>query len=338
MRHIYLTVDTECHDLQKANLYIYGKRRNEFWGIRKILELAKEEKIPVNFFVDVGECKKYGELFVKELVETIHSYKQPVYFHLHPEYISGDYDRTFLWEYSYDEKEKIILEAIEIYKKYSDISDKLIFRAGRYGVDHEVYDILSKLGKQTLDLSYVYNSSKMCHFYESEICVQNVSTEYKNIIIFPNTRFIAFDYFGRKKCVGLDSADATMNEFKRFIKETNLNNVVWTMHSWNFIIKWFFSSTYFRGDKAMVKKFRRSVACARQQGFIFSDLADFLYVQENDEIVNLCDNFSGKLMGIINNFNRFRKIGRLNKKYFIIYTFFYVAFFSMIVFCLKIVL
>ena len=88
MKKIFLTVDTECHDLGKANQYIYGNKGKEAFGIVKILELAKELNLPVNFFLDVGECRKYGREFIQKIVNTIHSYNQPIFFHLHPDYIS----------------------------------------------------------------------------------------------------------------------------------------------------------------------------------------------------------------------------------------------------------
>lgn len=332
MRTIYLTVDTECHDWEKANLYIYGKKKGEEWGIKKILELAKQEEIPVNFFVDVGECNKYGDSFIEHIVNLIHSYGQPVYFHLHPDYLSKDSTRTYLWEYSYKEKQQIISSALIDYKRFITNQDRIIFRAGRYGVDNEVYEILSSEDEEVLDLSYVYDLNKMCHISEEDLHVKNCSTKYKGINILPNTRFVAFDYLGKKKCVGLDSADATFNEFKTFIQRTCLNNVVWTMHSWNFIRKWFFLPKYFQGDKAMVKKFRKSVALAKQAGFSFGDLSDYVYEKEKDELLNLCEGFKGKIRGFFNNFIRFQKIARLNKKYFIVYLLTYLICFVVVIF------
>ncbi len=339
MKTIYLTVDTECHDWEKVNLYIYGRKNGEDWGIKKILELAKKQGIPVNFFVDVGECRKYGDSFIEQMVALIHSYGQPVYFHLHPDYLSNDHTRTYLWEYSYEEKQKIISLALAEYRRFAMSQDKIIFRAGRYGVDNDVYEILSRQNIEILDLSYVYGARKMCHISEEDLHVKNCSTRYKEINILPNTRFIAFDYFGKKKCVGLDSADATFNEFKRFIQRTSLNNIVWTMHSWNFIRKWFFIPKYFQGDKAMVRKFQKSVKLAKQAGFSFGDLSDYVYKQEDDELLNLCEGFKGKMLGLFNNFVRFQKIARLNKKYFMIYFLAYlICFVALLVVSLNIIL
>lgn len=323
MKKIFLTVDTECHDFNKVNQYIYGNKNNDSWGIKKILELAESEQITVNFFLDVGECKKYGDEFIQNVVDIIHDYKQPIFFHLHPEYISQDGTRTFLWMYSYDEKKAILEEAYEIYKRFTGIEDKLVFRAGRYGIDKELVDLLNQLSINVLDLSYICDAPKMCHLSKKDIGVSNCATRIGNVTILPTTRFIGFDYFGRTRCIGLDSADATLIEFKSVLGKTKLSNIVWTMHSWNFIRKWFFLPKYFMGDKAMVRKFKKSVKFAKDNGFLFENLNNYQFLKEKDELINLCNTPSAKILGIVNNFLRFQKIARLNKKYFFLYLGFY---------------
>lgn len=324
MRKIFLTVDTECHDIKKADQYIYGRKEKDLWGISKILELAEINKIPVNFFVDVGEAIEYGDKFIQDIVDEIHTHNQPVFFHLHPDYISGDKNRTFLWMYDYQEKQNIFDKAYNIYSKFAGENDRLVFRAGRYGVDYEMIDILKHFDKQVLDLSYVYDAPKMCHLSNKDLKTKNRAVKIDNVIILPTTRFVGFDYFGIKRCIGLDSADATYNEFKRFIDNTKLSNIVYTMHSWNFIRKWFFASHFFLGDRSMVRKFEKSVKYAQKRGFEFCDLRNYEYIPEEDEVINMCSGIKGKVLGIFNNYFRFKKIARLNKRYFLLYSVFYV--------------
>lgn len=327
MKKIFLTVDTECHDINHVNQYIYGKKGTKEYGIVKILELAKEYKIPVNFFLDVGECRKYGKSFIKEIVDIIHSYNQPVFFHLHPDYISDDSSRTYLWEYSKEEQREIILNALEDYKSFVHLEDKLIFRAGRYGVNSDTYDILSELEYDILDLSYLCNNNKMCKLDTKEINSNNAPIKYKKVMLLPNTQFVGFDLLGKKKCIGLDSSDATFSEFKRLLKKSKLNNIVFTMHSWNFIKKWFFLKNYIQGDIFMEKKFRKSVEYARKCGYEFEDLRNFNLTHDTDELINLYE--KEKLQCVINNFFRFQKIARLNKKYFVFYSIIYFLVFLM---------
>lgn len=324
MKTIYLTVDTECHDFQRANQYIDGYDGRNYWGIKKILELGRELNIPINFFVDVGESIEYGDSFIKSVIEVIHDYDQPVFFHLHPDYITGDHTRSFLWEYSYTEKLDIFHKGLEIYKRFANKGDTLIFRAGRYGVDSEFYDILAQSGIKILDLSYLGGPNNMCKVTYDEVKVYNTGTLYKGLELLPNTRFIALDLFGIKKCVGLDTADATFSEFKRYLQRTELSNLVLTMHSWNFIRKWFFAHSLIRGDKAMERKFRKSVKFAQDRGFSFGNLNDYVRVPDHDELINMSEGPFGIIRSIANNFVRFQKIARLNKKYFIIYSLFYM--------------
>jgi hypothetical protein len=289
----------------------------------KILELAKKYDVPVNFFLDVGECRKYGREFISDIVETIRSYGQPIFFHLHPDYISGDSARTYLWEYSAKEQREIIAVALEDYKSFVEVGDKLIFRAGRYGVNADTYDVLSELDYEVVDLSYLCNNNKMCKLDTAEVNTCNAPFKYKGVTLLPNTQFIGFDLLGRKKCVGLDSADATYSEYKKIIKKSKLDNVVFTMHSWNFIKKWFFLKSYFQGDRAMERKFRKSVICARKNGYEFADLRDFQFAEGEDELINPYE--KNKISCILNNFVRFQKIARLNKKYFVFYSAIYLC-------------
>ena len=323
MKKIYLTVDTECHDIDKANQYIYGKKGNKEFGIVKILELGKKYDVPVNFFLDVGECRKYGREFISDIVDIIRSYDQPIFFHLHPDYISDDHTRTYLWEYSEEEQRDIIKKALGDYASFVEVGDKLIFRAGRYGVNSTTYDILSGLECEVLDLSYLCNNNKMCKLDTSEVNTQNAAIKYKGVTLLPNTQFVGFDFLGRKKCIGLDSSDATYGEFKKIIKSSKLSNVVFTMHSWNFIRKWFFLNKYIQCDKAMERKFKKSVIFARENGYEFANLREYEFKKEPDELINPYR--KNKISCILNNFLRFQKIARLNKKYFAVYSAIYLC-------------
>lgn len=326
-KKIFLTVDTECHDIRKVNQYFYGDVKGQHYGVQKILELAKQHDIVVNFFVDVVEAKKYGNDHIQAVVDLINAYGQPVFFHLHPDYLSGD-SRTFLWEYSYQEQKEIIAEGLQYYKKFAPVNGRLVFRAGRYGVNSDTYKVLSELGTEVLDLSYIYDGRKMCKISADDLKTANRPVALGTVLVLPNTRFIVFDYFGRKKCVGLDSADATFSEFREIVKNTKLSNLVYTMHSWNFIKKWFFLPNYVSGDEKMVKKFHKSVEWAKKQGFSFDSLDNFEFVEgQEDEVLNLCAGFGGKCKGVWNNFLRFQRIARLNKKYFVLYSVFYIVLF-----------
>ena len=73
-RQIFLTVDTECPDYNRINQYIYGKTKNGTCGLELILKIGKEYGIPINFFFDVVECKRYGNAYAHEIIDLIHAY------------------------------------------------------------------------------------------------------------------------------------------------------------------------------------------------------------------------------------------------------------------------
>lgn len=320
MRRIYLTVDTECHDIKKLNQYIYGKKGNDSFGLPKILEVGKRLNVPVNVFLDVCECQRYGDKYTQDIVELVHSYEQPIYFHFHPNFLSGDDNRTFLWQYSEEEQRKLITSGLETYYKFCWKSDRLIFRAGRYGVNETTFKIFNEMGLDILDLSYFSYSAKMCKLPTDKVNVMNRPTMYKGVTMLPNTTYIGFNYLNKFHAFILNVAQTTHNEFRRFISQTKLNDVVYTMHSWDFIRKWFFLDKYIQCDNAVIRKFEKCVKEARNAGFTFCKVEDFQYDEnQEDELIDLCTGLNGKVCGIFNNFIRFYCIGRLTKKYFYCY-------------------
>ncbi len=319
MKKIYLTVDTECHDINKLNLYIYGKKGKDSFGLPQILEIGKELNIPINFFLDVSECHRYGDKYVQDIVNLIHKYNQPIYFHFHPNFVNGDDERSFLWQYTEEEQRDLLKIGLNDYYRFCGKKDKLIFRAGRYGINETTIKLLNELGIEVLDLSYFSFSSGMCHLSTKIINTFNHPKKVENVTLLPNTTFVGLDYFGRKHTFILNVAQTTLNEFSRFISMTKLEHVVFTMHSWDFIRKWFFLQSYMQGDKFVIKKFKKCVSVAQSNGFVFSKLDDFEYnTNQSDELYNLCRDTKGKLLGVVNNYKRFYSIGRLTPKYFIV--------------------
>ena len=102
MSRVFITVDVECHDIANENNYIWGKTDKGEYGLRRILEEAKKNSVPVNFFFDMCECNRYGKEYAEKIISVIREYGQPILLHLHPNYITGNDDKSFLWQYSYD--------------------------------------------------------------------------------------------------------------------------------------------------------------------------------------------------------------------------------------------
>lgn len=326
MKRLYVTVDTECHDISRINQYIYGKDDNgEYHGLPMILKLGRELNIPINFILDVSECHRYGDKYIQEIVDLIHSYNQPIYFHFHPNFLSGEDDRSYLWQYSKEEQQHLIKEGVADYYRFCGKQDRLIFRAGRYGINNDTLEILSQLDVPVVDLSYSSGNGKgMCHVSRDEIGFDNIPSIYKNVTVLPNTSYVGFDYLGRKNGFILNVAQTPTAEFKTFVKKTGLHNVIYTMHSWDFILKWFFCKDKVWGNDNVVQRFKDCIQYAQSCGYVLSKLEDFsIQEDDKDELLNLCENPLGKIRGLFYNYSRFWGIAHLTRRYFIIYIIFY---------------
>ena len=335
-KRIYLTVDTECHNIERMNQYIQGETRKGPYGIEKILQLGQELNVPINVFLDIPECHVYGDDYTQSLVNLIRKYDQPVFLHVHPDYI-GDPKRKHLWEYTKDEQREILRKSIRDYKRFCGQQDRLFFRAGAWGVNNETYEVLSELlpesgASEIIDLSYVYHSRWRCHLSYEDYGAVNACKNYKGITVFPNTTYIGFDYFGKQYAFGFCVPYPSFDEFKRFIDNNMLSNIIYAMHSWDFIKRWFFLPDITGGNRRQIRVFKKCIAYAKKKGYVFSNLTDFKLQEEPDQCVNLCKGFTGKIRCLWYNYLRFADNGRSYKKYALLY--FLPVFFALIIFAL----
>ena len=322
-KRIYLTVDTECHNIDKLNQYIPGKTKKGVYGLEKILQLGKELSVPINVFLDIPECHAYGDEYIQQWIDLVKKYDQPVYLHVHPDYIA-DPNRKHLWEYSKDEQREILKQAFADYKRFCGEHDRIMFRAGAWGVNNDTYEVLSELlpesgASEIVDLSYVYHSRWRCHLSYEEYGAANASRKYKDITCFPNTTYIGFDFFGKQYTFELSVPNRSFLEFKRVIDQNTLSNITYTMHSWDFLKRWFFMPDALGAKDYQIRTFKKCVAYARKKGYVFSDLKDYTLVEEPDQCINLCTGLRGKLECIWYNYLRFAENGRSYKKYALLY-------------------
>lgn len=322
-KRIYLTVDTECHDLGKVNQYIFGNTKKGIFGLERILQLGQELDVPINVFLDIPECHRYGDKYIQDIVNLVNKYNHPIFLHVHPDYIE-DPKRKHLWEYTKEEQRKILKQSISDYKRFCGEQERLFFRAGAWGVNKDTYDILSELlseegYSEIIDLSYVYHSRWRCRLTYDEYGAANASRRYNKVTVFPNTTYIGFDYLGKQYTFGFCVPDKSFSEFKKIIKQNRLHNITYTMHSWDFIKRWFFLPNLVAGNNEQVKKFRKCVAYAKKNGYQFSNLKDYKLVNEEDQCINLCSGITGKLECLWYNYLRFADNGRSYKKYAILY-------------------
>ena len=322
-KKIYLTVDTECHRIENLNKTIYGKINNgDVYGIEKILQIGKELNIPINVFLDIPECHRYGDDHIQAIIDLVNKYKQPLFLHVHPDYI-GDPKRKHLWEYTEKEQREILKTALDDYKRFCGEHQKIIFRAGAWGVNDITYKVLRELLPEdkydVLDLSYVYKSNWRCRLSYEEYGAANAARIYRGITILPNTTYIDYDFFGKKRASSLNVPSPNFGAFKKVIKNNTLHDVTFTMHSWDFIKRYFFLPNHIVGDKFIIRKFRNCVNYARENGYEFENLINYKFVEEPDQCVNLCKGVIGKIFCLWYQYRSFATIGRSYKKYALLY-------------------
>ncbi len=322
-KKIYLTVDTECHNINNLNKSIYGRTKNgESFGIEKILQLGKELEIPINVFLDIPECHRYGDEHIQTIIDLVNQYEQPIFLHVHPDYI-GDAKRKHLWEYTEDEQRSILKNALDDYYRFCGPHQKVVFRAGAWGVNDITYKVLRELlpekQYEIIDLSYVYMSNWRCHLSYEEYGAANAARKYKGVTILPNTTYIGFDYCGKKQTTSFSVPNPNFGIFKKIIDHNTLHDITFTMHSWDFIKRWFFLPQYIAGDKYIIRKFKKCVRYAKQNGYEFENLVNFSLVEESDQCQNLCRGLWGKITCLWYNYFTFALIGRSYKKYALLY-------------------
>ena len=318
MNKIFITVDVECHELAKRNLYLEGKIGNEYWGLEKILQIGKDKNVPINFFLDVVECHAYGDEYVKEIVDQIHAYGQKVYFHIHPNFIIPDGYHLF-WQYSLEEQKELLRQGISDYERLTGCKCKAM-RTGGYCTDQNLYDALNAVTDGSiLDVSHCkgYRYSK----YNSP--VDNGLHFNGKVPVLLNTRYLSFKFFGKKKYANLDIASSQFNEMKRVLEYRELPYLVCSMHSWNLFKQMFYIPWTMRPAKDTCQKMCRFIDLARKKGWEFSDFEESLRETGANVEIDLCKTPWLTLVGWINTFIRMQGAARTSKKYFMVYAAFY---------------
>lgn len=318
MNKIFITVDVECHELAKRNLYLEGKIGKEYWGLKKILQFGEEKKVPINFFLDVVECHEYGDDFIMEIVDQIHAYGQKVYFHIHPNFIVEGGHHLF-WQYSLEEQIELLRQGFADYERLVGRKCKAM-RTGGYCTDQNLYDALNAVTDGSiLDVSHCkgYRYSK----YNSP--VDNGLHFNGKVPVLLNTRYLSFKFFGKKKYANLDIASSQFNEMKRVLEYRELPYLVCSMHSWNLFKQMFYIPWTMRPAKDTCQKMCRFIDLARKKGWEFSDFEESLRETGANVEIDLCKTPWLTLVGWINTFIRMQGAARTSKKYFMVYAAFY---------------
>lgn len=228
-----ITIDVEAHrGLDPINTFVWGKTKKGYFGLKLIVEELKNNNLIGLFFVDFAEIYDYGEKPIQEIVSFLLQEGMEIGVHLHPDHF-GDKQRTFLWEYSYEEQFNMIQRVTNDYIRLVG-KQPMFFRAGKYGANDETIDILQKLG-------YLVDSSelkfhKWCHISHNSNsnCLYQIRND---LLELPVTIFESFSLLSKKRYDQLDLGNCC-SEFKRiinaFIANRTDNMVTLFFHSFSF--------------------------------------------------------------------------------------------------------
>lgn len=177
-----------------------------------------------------------------------------------------------------------------------------------------------------VELSYTGGYDKMCHIQCEFVNTVNHYSKYKSLKIMPNSNYVALDFFGKRKTVGIDTSEMSLIEFKEFLEEADGKDFVLTMHSWNFIDRYFWSETHVGNHRTNERLFRGMVDLAKKYCYSFASIEGYDFDAEgadSDIKYNACDTVGKKIRSLFLNFWRFQQMAKVSKKYLIIYGFFY---------------
>ncbi|MHA2281162.1 MAG: polysaccharide deacetylase family protein [Promethearchaeota archaeon] len=236
---IIITVDTEVGEKAKLekegfDKFIMGKIGNEYYGIKKIVEILEDYKIKGEFFVDVYESERFGGDRFEELCKYLHKKGHGVQLHTHPSF-AFDINRINMFEYSLDEQIEIISCGKELIKKWIG-KYPIAHRAGNYGANNDTLSALVS-NRIEIDSSY-YHSHNNCKIQLStinDIIVNNGLIEIPITVIKKGVEIRGFSIPIKQNWLKLDINWLSIKELKRSVEKIDSEYIIIFLHSSSFI-------------------------------------------------------------------------------------------------------
>lgn len=256
MKGVIVTVDTEAHvGNNPVDHLIWGVCDDgERYGISLIMDICDEYNAKALFFVDIAESWDYGYLNIAEVLQNIVNRGHDVGVHLHPDHML-DPKRLFLSEYSYAEQYDMISRCTEYYKEILGVSPK-VFRAGKYGANHDTLKILSDLGYDADFSEFLGN--KWCGIHPPVTGNKTVRIN-DGMLEVPTMSYESYIPFLLRRN---DKLDLSMPyfEYKYIMKKLNhdidANPIVFFAHSFS-LLKWRRTPNHPHPNHHEIKKFRK---------------------------------------------------------------------------------
>lgn len=236
MQKILVSIDTEGPDGKyPVEHLIYGQASDgKEYGINYLMDIFDEYHIKALFFVDIAEAWNYGTDKIRKVLLDIEQRGHDVGVHIHPDHMA-DKNRKYLWQYSYEEQNRIISKCTDFYVETLKRMPKS-FRAGRYGANMDTLKIIGDLGYQ-YDMSEFY-ANKRCGIKPELTCNKIKKVDECGIIEVPVTTYKSIQI---KKYQRFDKIDTSMSplEFNKIfdliISTKEVDVVSYFVHSFSLL-------------------------------------------------------------------------------------------------------
>ncbi|PID58421.1 MAG: hypothetical protein CR986_07905 [Ignavibacteriae bacterium] len=278
MKKILLTIDTEFIISKNEILGIKGSN-----GIDDILAILEKENVAATFFIDYYEMKKWGEEIFSEITEKIKNTGHQIELHLHPDTIKKG--RPHLHQYSKEEQKLLIEESIELFERFNNRKPKF-FRAGSYSANDATLEILSEKNF-IADLSFQHKQ-KRCKISKNKFDKINQVGFVENLTEIPTSVYKYKFFTTRYNSINLEWCSLSeLKEITEQIKKSELDYFVVMMHSFSFLNRW--DRKRLTKNNQQKKKFVNFIRYAKQSGYEFQTVSEFLKETENKTINTTSD-------------------------------------------------
>ena len=311
---IIVTIDTEGHQgKDPIEKLIFGKTVKGNFGIERIMEEFEKINVHILFFLDFAEAWDYGKANIKKVIDCIVSRGHDIGVHIHPDHMM-DKNRLFLWEYTYEEQEKIIKKCTDLYIRLVG-KKPLSFRAGKYSANHYTLDILNKLGYK-YDFSMFY-MQKWCKI-DPPITI-NCPVKYKDIIEIPVTMHRTFKIFNYAKFDKIDVESMTCSEISyalnQVIKQPYPIIITLFLHSFS-LLDWYKNPDNPKKSNKKIKKLRNAIKVIQNNQnleFISEQNLQNIILSKSSDALKQQIIWKSKIRGIFYLYQKLKLISKRNK-------------------------
>lgn len=236
---VFFTCDVESMAKGNPEKDIWGKVRNEYYGITKMMDILDKHGVKGTFFVNVYESPKFGEEELKKVCQEINKRGHDVELHTHPILSFPGIYRT--QDAPLNKQIEIIREGKERIKKWIG-KETVAHRSGGYAANQDTITACIRNGiKIDSSRNYTYARQQGLKNTEETMNAAEIYTDTTGtqgqLIEIPVTTYYQFKFgrFALPRIVDLE--DASLAEFRTIFQaaaNTKVKTIVIMSHSFSF--------------------------------------------------------------------------------------------------------